>query len=118
MRETTSGSPETRRYDANYGNFELDLYRDIRREAYGDEFGQNSWLTADEFRRFLEWLELSSHSQLLDIACGAGGPAMRAAELTACEITGVDLHEKAIAAANQAANERGISNKAKFKVAN
>src|SRR5215468_4963184 len=112
MRETTSGSPETRRYDANYGNFETDLYRDIRREAYGDEFGQNSWLSGDEFRRFLEWLELSPNSRLLDIACGAGGPAMRAAELTGCEITGVDLHEKAIAAANHGAVERGISDRA------
>jgi len=118
MRETTSGSPETRRYDANYGNFELDLYRDIRREAYGDEFGQNSWLTADEFRRFLDWLELSPNSQLLDIACGAGGPAMRAAEVSGCQITGIDLHETAIVAANRSAIERGISDRAKFKVIN
>src|SRR5215470_16477686 len=109
---------ETRRYDANYGNFQTELYTQIRREAYGKDIGQNSWLTADELGRFLTWLELSPHLRLLDIACGAGGPAMRVAELSGCEITGIDLHEKAIEAASKAAAERGISDRAKFKAAN
>ncbi len=33
-------------YDASYGNFETELYSEIRREAFGDDIGQNSWLTA------------------------------------------------------------------------
>src|SRR5262249_12678363 len=74
MRKHEAGPSATRRYDANYGNFQTDLYGEIRREAYGDDIGQNSWLTADEHDKFLEWLELSTGKKLLDVACGAGGP--------------------------------------------
>ena len=40
-------------YDANYRNFQTDLYEAIRREAFGEDIGQNSWLTADELDGFL-----------------------------------------------------------------
>ena len=29
--------PASRHYDANYGNFETDLYAEIRREAFGED---------------------------------------------------------------------------------
>jgi hypothetical protein len=45
-------------YDANYGNFQTDLYAQIRREAFGEDIGQNSWLTSNEQDRFLGWLNL------------------------------------------------------------
>ena len=47
-------------YDTNYGNFETELYSEIRREAFGEDLGQNSWLTADEQERFLSWREVKS----------------------------------------------------------
>jgi hypothetical protein len=34
-------------YGASYGSFERDVYAEVRREAWGDEIGQNSWLTRD-----------------------------------------------------------------------
>jgi len=46
-------------YDANYGNFQVELYEQIRRAAFGEDIGQNSWLTAAEQDRFMNWLELS-----------------------------------------------------------
>jgi hypothetical protein len=39
-------------YNANYGNFQTELYAEIRREAFGEDIGQNSWLTSDEQDRF------------------------------------------------------------------
>lgn len=51
--------PPAGQYNANYGNFQSELYAQIRREAFGEDIGQNSWLTADEQDRFLEWLDLS-----------------------------------------------------------
>ena len=66
-----------RHYDANYGNFQTELYAEIRREAFGEDIGQSSWLTADEQDRFLRLLELSPGKRLLDVACGSGGPALR-----------------------------------------
>ena len=103
-------------YDANYGNFQTKLYEEIRREAFGDDIGQNSWLTATELDRFREWLDLSPGESLLDVACGAGGPALRLAALTGCSVIGIDVHEHAIAAANALAAERGFQQLAKFRV--
>ena len=104
-------------YDANYGNFQTELYAQIRRDAFGEDIGQSSWLTADEQDKFLGWLDLSSGRPLLDIACGSGGPALRIAERTGCSVVGIDVHEQAIATANSLAAQRGLAEHAQFQVA-
>jgi len=88
-------------YDANYGNFQTELYELVRREAYGEDIGQNSWLTTDEQDRFIAWLDLSPGKSLLDVACGAGGPALRIASRSGCSL----------------AVQRGLSQLAAFRVA-
>jgi SAM-dependent methyltransferase len=103
-------------YDANYGNFESDLYSEIRREAYGEDIGQNSWLTADEQDRFIEHLRLTPGKKLLDVACGAGGPALRIAEKTGCSVVGIDIHDQAITAARSLVSARGLSEVADFHI--
>jgi 2-polyprenyl-3-methyl-5-hydroxy-6-metoxy-1,4-benzoquinol methylase len=105
-------------YDANYGNFKTELYAQVRRDAYGEDIGQNSWHTVEEQNKFLSWLELGPDKRLLDVACGAGGPALRIAAATGCSIVGVDIHEHAIAAACSLAAERGLSPNAEFRVVN
>jgi len=105
-------------YDANYGNFQAELYTEIRREAFGDDIGQNSWMTADEQDMFLEWLDLSPNKTLLDVACGSGGPTLRIAAKTGCSVIGVDLHEQAIATANALASQRNLTNRTEFRVVN
>ena len=105
-------------YDANYGNFQAELYEQIRREAFGEDIGQNSWLTAAEQDRFISWLELSPGKTLLDVACGAGGPALRIAAATGCSVAGVDVHDHAISTARSLAAQRGLSQRAEFRVVN
>jgi cyclopropane fatty-acyl-phospholipid synthase-like methyltransferase len=104
-------------YNPNYKNFQTDLYAEIRQEAFGEDIGQNSWLTADEQDRFLEWLDLSPGKRLLDVGCGAGGPALRIAASTGCSVVGMDVHEQAIATAKSLAAERGLAAVAEFRVA-
>jgi 2-polyprenyl-3-methyl-5-hydroxy-6-metoxy-1,4-benzoquinol methylase len=104
-------------YDANYGNFQVELYEQVRREAFGEDIGQNSWLTADEQDKFLNWLALSGGMTLLDAGCGAGGPVLRAAARSGCSVVGVDAHEQAISTAHSLAAQRGLSAVAKFFVA-
>ena len=114
MVKTTSRS-STARYDANYGNFRKDLYTEIRREAFGEDIGQNSWLTSDEQDKFLEWLNLKPGGILLDVACGAGGPALRIAAATGCSVVGVDTHDQAIETARSLASQGGFSERAEFQ---
>jgi 2-polyprenyl-3-methyl-5-hydroxy-6-metoxy-1,4-benzoquinol methylase len=119
MPESKSGQQKpTQRYDANYGNFKTELYAEIRREAYGEDIGQNSWTTAEEQDKFLGWLKLTPDETLLDVACGAGGLALRMAAVSGCRVIGVDLHERAIEAANSMAKERGLAERANFQIAN
>jgi 2-polyprenyl-3-methyl-5-hydroxy-6-metoxy-1,4-benzoquinol methylase len=103
-------------YDTNYGNFDTELYSEIRREAFGVDIGQNSWLTSDEQDRFLTWLHLSPGKVLLDVACGAGGPALRIAAKTGCSVVGIDVHERAVSTACSLAIQRGLSRRAEFRV--
>jgi ubiquinone/menaquinone biosynthesis C-methylase UbiE len=106
----------TSQYDANYGNFQTSLYEEIRKEAFGEDIGQNSWLTADEHDKFLGWLGLAAGKSLLDVACGAGGPSLRIAALTGCTVTGVDIHEQAISTARSLAYQGGMEHRADFRV--
>jgi SAM-dependent methyltransferase len=103
-------------YDANYGNFQKELYAEIRSEAFGEDIGQNSWLTADEQNRFLKWLNLSPGKSLLDVACGSGGPALRIAALTGCSLIGIDAHADAIAAGESLVSARKLTERARFQV--
>ena len=112
----SNSPPPASHYHANYGNFETELYAQIRREAFGEDIGQNSWLTADEQDRFLSWLDLSQGKVLLDVACGAGGPALRIAARTGCSVVGIDVHEQAVSTACSLAIQRGLSGRAEFRV--
>jgi SAM-dependent methyltransferase len=101
-------------FDASYGNFETDVQAAVRRGAFGEDIGQNSWLTADEWRRYLGLLELSRTSDLLEVASGGGGPAICAAVETGCRVTGVDQHAKGVATGNKLATDRGLAERVRF----
>lgn len=114
MADTAKSKSNAGHYDANYGNFESDLYSEIRREAFGEDIGQNSWLTVDEQDEFIMALALSPGKKLLDVACGAGGPALRIAGKTGCSLVGIDVHEQAIAAARSLAAKHGLASRTQF----
>jgi len=101
-------------YGASYGGFARDVYAEVRREAWGEEIGQNSWLTRDELERFMASLRLDGSSRVLEIGCGSGGPALHLARSIGCEITGVDLHEDGVANATRMAREAGLDARASF----
>jgi len=105
-------------YDVNYSNFQTELYSDIRRDAFGEDIGQNSWLTVSEQDMFLGWLDLSPGKMFLDVACGSGGPALRMAAITGCSVVGVDLHEQAISTAKTLASQPNLKERAEFRVVN
>lgn len=101
-------------YGASYRNFADELYGDIRREAFGEDIGQTSWLTAEEQDLFLSWLHLTRASRLLDVACGSGKPTLRIAQKTGAHVTGIDLHEQGIVGAKAYAREIGYEARAHF----
>jgi SAM-dependent methyltransferase len=101
-------------YGAQYRDFAAEVYADFRRAAFGQDVGQNSWLTVDQLERFAAQLELGSSSRLLDVGCGSGGPALHLARLTGCRVVGVELDNGAVASANQTAGKAGLEDRATF----
>jgi SAM-dependent methyltransferase len=108
------GRPAVALYDAQYGNLEARLNKEIRAEAFGEDIGQNSWLSADEQDLFIDWLALAPQARLLDVACGSGGPALRIAARTGCSVQGVDVHERAIEEARAGAARASLRSRAAF----
>lgn len=107
--------PEVRdHYGAHYRDFAMGVHEEVRREAFGDDIGQNSWLTRQELERFGDQLQLSSSSRLLDVACGSGGPALYLAQLTRCRVVGVELFDEAVASGNRLAREAGLVKQVSF----
>jgi SAM-dependent methyltransferase len=105
-------------YGASYRNFAHELYAEIRREAFGEDIGQTSWLTAEEQDLFISWLSLTKSSRLLDVACGSGKPTLRIAQKAGCHVSGVDIHADGIASATANAREIGYEGRAHFHHAN
>jgi SAM-dependent methyltransferase len=101
-------------YGTSYGGFAEAVYAEVRREAYGDEVGQASWLTREELERFGSDLRLGESSHLLEVASGSGGPALHLVRSTGCEVVGVDFSEEGVANANRLASEAGLSERARF----
>lgn len=103
-------------YNSTYGNFQKQVLADIRQETYGQDIGQNSWITTDEYDTFYSWLNLSPGDHVLEIASGSGGPALYLAKKFQCRITGVDINEEGIQTANQQALDANIMD-ARFQLA-
>jgi SAM-dependent methyltransferase len=101
-------------YSAQYGQFGAEVHAQVRRAAFGEDIGQNSWITVDELERFSSWLELDRSSRLLDVACGSGGPSLHLARLTGCEVTGVELYAEAVTTATRMAAEAGLEGRVRF----
>src|SRR5215213_7500944 len=99
-------------YTSAYAGY--DVRTRIRSLTYGDDVGQSGWLTADELERFARSLELDSGSRLLDVGCGAGGPALRLASTTGATVVGVDVLDEAVATAQQLAASHGLGDRVTF----
>src|SRR6266446_10234750 len=66
-RKETPMADSSNFYTLTYGHFAHPVLAEIRQETFGEDIGQNSWVTADEYRHYLSWLELNAASHVLDI---------------------------------------------------
>ncbi|MGH9659630.1 MAG: SAM-dependent methyltransferase [Bryobacteraceae bacterium] len=103
-------------YAPTYSRFSETLHTEVRRETWGEEFGQSGWTTAGEQEKFIRLLDLKRGQLLLDIGCGSGGPTLRFAERTGVSAHGVDIHEDGIATARKQAEQRGLLDRVTFEV--
>ena len=103
-------------YNTHYGEFAAEAQEAIRKDTYGEDIGQSSWMTADEMRYFAELLSIDASTNVLEVGSGSGGPALFLADLTGCRLTGLDVNEFGILNANRLAAERGLSERVNFEM--
>jgi SAM-dependent methyltransferase len=103
-------------FDSTYGHFTDQVSDEIRKETYGQDIGQNSWLTVDEYERLLPSLNLAADDHVLEVASGSGGPALYLARTFGCRVTGIDANENGVATATQLAARCG-EQRARFSLA-
>jgi len=104
-------------FNSTYSHFTEQVLDVIRKETFGVDIGQNSWLTVDEYDRFLSWLTLTSEHHALEVASGSGGPALYLAKTTGSRVTGIDANEKGVATASQMAVSSDQGQRVVFTVA-
>lgn len=68
----------------------------------------------EEQDRLLAWLSLDADARLLDVGCGTGGPALRAARKTGASVVGLDPDAGAVEAARAAAAAEGLAERVLF----
>jgi SAM-dependent methyltransferase len=104
-------------FDSTYRHFTEQVLDAVRKEAFGDDIGQNSWLTRDEYDRFISWLQITPQHHVLEVASGSGGPASYLAQTTRCQVTGIDANEHGVAAATRGTSGSAWSHRLRFKAA-
>jgi SAM-dependent methyltransferase len=102
-------------YDSAYGNYEANVYRQVRLATYGDDLGQTSWVTNEESQQIPQTLELSPASLVLEIGCGSGRYGLQLAEIIGCSVIGVDINQSAITNATRLADSRNLAGRAQFE---
>src|SRR5438477_5978385 len=104
-------------YHSSYGNYELDVYRQVRIATYGEDLGQTSWVTTDESRAIPQLLKLTPASSVLEIGCGSGRYALQIADSVGCRVCGLDINAPGIGIATQLAHARNMDSQVCFQQA-
>lgn len=104
----TANAPLADQYESFYREFNSPLMRQIRREAYGEDIGQHSWIGSDELRQDAKRLKLGATSRLLDLGSGPCGPLTFLISNFACVGVGLELSPAAIEVGHSRAVELGI----------
>ncbi|GJG89103.1 hypothetical protein tb265_42840 [Gemmatimonadetes bacterium T265] len=102
-------------YDTSYRNFAAAAESAVRAETYGEDLGQSSWLTADEWRGFIARLDLTPAAHVLEVGSGSGGPAVYLARAAGCRVTGVDVNAHGVATAEALARAAGVGDRVQFQ---
>ena len=104
-------------YGPQFARFGSALAAEIRREVYGTDIGQLGWRSMNEQNLIIDILRKHSCVDVLDVACGSGGPSLAIAQETGCLLTGVDVEPNAVSNALALAKSIGKSDSTQFIVA-
>ena len=103
-------------YDIAYSDVAQELLNKVGQEVYGEYIGQLSWMTIEEYRRFIARLGPTADSHVLEIGCGNGGAAVYLAMTTKARVTGLDNSEAGLRHAVALAKAKGLDGWVEFRL--
>ena len=101
-------------YDNAYTHFANSAEAAVRKQTYGEDIGQSSWMTAEEWLDFADQLQITNRSHVLEVGSGSGGPATYLALKRGCRITGIDINENGVRNGVALAQARGLADRVEF----
>jgi len=110
-----NNSDEVDLYNTAYSHYAEEVYREVRLETYGEDFGQTSWVTTQESLEIPILVELQPDSHVLELGCGSGGYALQLVEKVGCRLVGLDINAAGVRNANQLAASRKVSERLRFQ---
>jgi len=72
----------------------------------------------DATKEFAKGIGIEPHSAILDVGCGLGGPARFLAATYGCHVTGIDLSQPFVDAAQMLSDRADLSSRLTFQQAN
>src|SRR5918993_298896 len=102
-------------YNNVYGDFASRAEATVRHEAFGEDIGQSSWLTAADWLRFADQVQVREGSDVLEVGSGSGGPAIHLARKRGCRVTGVDINEHGVGNGERLAATLGVADRVSFQ---
>jgi len=102
-------------YDNIYGDYASRAETAVRADAFGEDIGQSSWITAADWLRYADQAGVRDGSKVLEVGSGSGGPAVYLASHRNCSVTGIDINEHGIGNGTRLARERGVADRATFQ---
>ncbi len=103
-------------YDLAYSDLGQKMLHKVGQEVYGEYVGQLSWMTIEEYRRFIARLAPTPESHVLEIGSGNGAAAVYLATTTQARVTGMDNNESGIALAEALAKSKGLQDRVQFRL--
>jgi SAM-dependent methyltransferase len=103
------GEPRDQSYDRLFDAFDSPVMRRVASEAYAEDIGQHSWVTANELRTDITRLALTPSHHLLDLGCGPAGPLTFVLASVGCHGTGVDVSAPAVESGRRRAASLGVA---------
>jgi SAM-dependent methyltransferase len=102
-------------YDNVYGDYASRAETAVRRDAFVEDIGQSSWITAADWLGYADLAQVGSTSHVLEVGSGSGGPGVYLASQRGCRVTGVDINEHGVANGIRLAHQRGLAERVTFQ---
>jgi len=102
-------------YDNVYGDYASRAETAVRRDAFVEDIGQSSWITAADWLGYADLARVRPTSHVLEVGSGSGGPGVYLASQRGCHVTGVDINEHGVANGRRLAQERGVAERVTFQ---